>query len=256
MDPRELIQAHRYGEALAAYTARLERGGGESRGALEGQSKALLCLGSFERALSGFIRANEREAQKLNGTNQPYLKTIGTIQWILGDRYAAIETLKRAVDGILDGTILYADLAGGVSQGLLTWYFGVSARDRELQDYALGYLTKLSRKSKIRFWPGPVARYILGQIAFDEMVMVGSGAADFKGAIQIAESDLLKRRQVCNAIFYDAVRKRKEGDEKACARGMLQCSQLENPIIEEEWYLARAEVGQQSNGSASKASRS
>jgi hypothetical protein len=165
--------------------------------------------------------------------------------------------LKRAVDGILDGTILYADLAGGVSQGLLTWYFGVSARDHELQDYALRYLTKLSRKSKIRFWPGPVARYILGQIALDEMLVAGSGAADFKGAIHLAVSDLLKRRQVCNAIFYHAVRKRKEGDEEACTCGMLQCRQLENPIIEEEWYLARAEVvTQQSNGSVIRPSTS
>ena len=45
------------------------------------------------------------------------------------------------------------------------------------------------------------------------------------------------------ACFYAAVTKRNQGDAAACAAGMRQCCALENPLVEEEWYLARAEAG-------------
>jgi len=63
------------------------------------------------------------------------------------------------------------------------------------------------------------------------------------GSNDVAKIEALKRRRLCQALFYVAVAKRDQGDEAGCADGMRQCHALENPLLEEEWYLARAEAG-------------
>ena len=60
----------------------------------------------------------------------------------------------------------------------------------------------------------------------------------------MARTDLLKRRFLCQALFYGACREREAGDEPACMKKMEECFHLENPIIEVEWYLARGEFNQ------------
>jgi len=59
--------------------------------------------------------------------------------------------------------------------------------------------------------------------------------------LEKARRDLLSRRQLCQALFYSACQQRQAGNEKECIEKMRVCSQLENPIIECEWYLARGE---------------
>ena len=59
--------------------------------------------------------------------------------------------------------------------------------------------------------------------------------------IKMARTDLLKRRSLCQALFYGACREREGGDNTACMDKMQECVRLENPIIEVEWYLARGE---------------
>jgi hypothetical protein len=54
---------------------------------------------------------------------------MGTVLWVMGLRGVAKELYRSAVDGIRYGTIHYADIAGGVGQGLLLWYAGVTTKD-------------------------------------------------------------------------------------------------------------------------------
>jgi hypothetical protein len=53
-----------------------------------------------------------------------------------------------------------------------------------------------------------------------------------------AARDILTRRQLCQALFYEAVKKLEAGDEEGYHSGMRACSGLRNPILEREWYLA------------------
>lgn len=247
MDPWDLVLRHRYAEAVAAYDARLRQR--EDSLDLANRSTALLCLGKLEEALAGFRQANELRHNELRGESSPYLKHVAVIQWLLGDRAGAVQTLRDAVEGLASGTILFADFAGGVSPGVLLWYAGVSTNDVAVQGFALKYLKSLSKKSRIKYWPGPLALYVLGRMPFEQVVEAATGVRELSDALEKANGDLLARRQLCQALFHDAVKTRAAGDKEGCLRGMRACAELENPIIEQEWYLARWEV-QQGSGAA------
>src|SRR5207253_2323411 len=57
-----------------------------------------------------------------------------------------------------------------------------------------------------------------------------------------AASDLVLRRRLIKFLFYWGVAKRAKGEEEGCLELMEQCANLENPIVEDEWYLARDEA--------------
>lgn len=210
--------------------------------AVASRSIRLLSEGKLGEALIGYERAQELCGHHIKTAG--YLMRIGTIQWLLGRQMKAVATFRASVDGVLDGSIEFADLAGGVSQGLLLWYAGVTRRDEESETHALEYLRKLSKNARrMQCWPGPLALFVLGQKSETDALADLRNARNLGELVKLAENDLLLRRELCQALFYFGVRKRSEGNEGACQEMMVQCANLENPLIENEWYLARAEVG-------------
>jgi len=164
---------------------------------------------------------------------------------MLGDRANAIRLMTEMVDGILDGSIEFGDAAGGVKQGLLLHYMGITASDERAVSKALTYLRSRVKRRAIELFPGPVACYSLDQVDFSDVLSAATKGRyrDSTGAIDFARTDLLSRRWVCVALFHDGVRARARGDECHCQKRMRECFSLENPLLEEEWYLARNEVG-------------
>jgi tetratricopeptide (TPR) repeat protein len=241
IDPWQLAQAHRYADALAAYDAEPVAGNDQYAPRIANRATVLLCLGRWQEAFDEFARANEIKTRKPRGL-QAYLTEMATAQWLMGRRDDAIETLGRAVDGIASGDIRHTDLAGGVSEGLLLRYAGVTTLDSTVREHALGYLSRLAEGWRIQSWPGPFALYVLERMCFEEVLNLLADTSDIDEIVAVAKIDVLKRRRLCQALFYAAVSKRNEGDEAACRNGMRQCYALENPLIEEEWYLARAET--------------
>ena len=240
MDPWEMVLAHRYSEAMRRYEAELKIQPDDT-GLLAEYATTLLNLGRLNEALAHLWRANALLNQELMGESQPYLTDIGAILWLLGRRDEAIRTFRASVNGILDGSIKFADNAGGVSQGLLLWYAGLTALDETAKEDALNYLRKLARKPRIKYWPGPLALFVLGRQSHGDVLWEASGGSEIDDAILQARSDLLKRRQLTQALFYFAVQRRSDGLEEECREGMRKCASLENPVLEVEWYLARAE---------------
>jgi hypothetical protein len=109
-------------------------------------------------------------------------------------------------------------------------------------------LRRLSRKSSIDYWPGPLARYVLGEISFAEVLAALSKQSDVGNPFEAALADVLARRWLCVALFHDGLRHRVTGQEELCMGRMQECFGLENPFIEPEWYLARYEVGRAAKG--------
>src|SRR5262249_37891193 len=150
--------------------------------------------------------------QKRKGL-QPYLTKMATAQWLMGRRDEAIETLQRAVDGVTSGQISHGDAAGGVSQGLLMWYAGVTALDTAVRGRALAYLSQRSEGARFGSWPGPLGLYILGRARLEDALELLAGTSDIGKLVVVAEEDTLKRRRLCQTLFYAAVAKRDGGDE-------------------------------------------
>jgi tetratricopeptide (TPR) repeat protein len=241
MRPNDLLFAHRYAEAVLAHEKHMMDQPHENYHA--GLGDALLGLKHFQKALSSFRRNDEIENSRLKGSF-PSLGKAGAALWLMGQRREAMETWHHAVAGILDGTIKYGDLAGGGGQGLLLWYAAVTLHDADQLDYAVKYLHKLQKKKvygQSVLWPRPVILMVLGERSFADVLNDGLGSPELSECLRRAGTDLLKRRRLCQALFYDACREREAGNEPACLLRMQVCSQLENPILEEEWYLARGE---------------
>jgi hypothetical protein len=151
--------------------------------------------------------------------------------------------MRGLVQGIIDRSIEFADAAGGVQQGLLLYYMAVTTQDAEAASFALDYMRDRAKRPAIRSWPGPVARYYLREIDFAEVLNAATGVADVQRAVDIARGKLLSRRRLCVALFHDGVRSRTQGAEDQCLARMRECYDLEDPLLEPEWYLARYEVG-------------
>lgn len=236
-----MLFSHRYAEAAKVYRTQLESKPDDS-GLLSAHAIAMLALGRYEEALKDSRRANAIANAELKGQTQPYIERIGSILWLLRRRDEAIQTFRSGVDGIINGSIKYADNAGGVSHGLLLWYAAVSADNAEANRHALKYLAKLAKKSRIEYWPGALALYVIGVKPQEDVILEVCGSSELHEAFSRAKNDLLVRRRLAQSLFYFATRERERGHEDLCRCGMVQCASLENPILENEWYLARAEI--------------
>lgn len=239
MKPKELLFNHRYAEAIAAYKQQMMEG--QNKNTYSALGAAQLSLKHYHEALLSYKRANELE--RLGGSI-PHLSEIGVSLWLLNERAEAIQTWHKAVAGIIDGSIQYGDPAGGAAQGLLLWYGAVTLDDTAEREYALNYLRKLSKKTvhgKAILWPRPVVLMVLGENTLGEALEIAAGSIKMEEAMKKANTDLLTRRRLCQTIFYAACQDRRMENESECIDKMRLCSQLENPILECEWYLARGE---------------
>ncbi|HTW35189.1 MAG TPA: hypothetical protein VMD53_11280 [Rhizomicrobium sp.] len=103
------------------------------------------------------------------------------------------------------------------------------------------YLKKLASRRRIQNWPGPAALFLLGQLTFEDAMKDATGFADLAQAKDIAEQDLMKRRQLTAILFAAGTERRMAGDEAKCRMYMTECAGLTNPLAEYEWYLTRSE---------------
>jgi tetratricopeptide (TPR) repeat protein len=234
------VQRHRYSDALAAYNELIRKGTPEPS-VLAERGTVYLCLEAYEHAAADFEKANDLELRDPAGRSAQYLMDLATALWMLDRTTEAMSLLTQATEGITDGTITYTDLAGGVSQGLLLWYTAISLQDDERRSYSMKFLDRLARKSRIRSWPGPVAVYALRRTEFVNVLRYISDG-DIQECISAARENHWKRRQLTKALFYAAVRDRDDGKAGEALTHMRLCQELENPILENEWYLARHEV--------------
>jgi len=240
----DLFRGHHYREAT--YEARrLRMIDPKDAGPVGCLAKALLAIGDYSEALPLFdlVDVSERSDTRVSGQSGRRI-WISCIHWMIGEKNRAIHLMTEMVDGIIDGSIEFGDAAGGVQQGLLLYYMGISAADEGATSKALSYLRTRVNRFSIKLFPGPVARYYLEEMDFSGVLAAATKgkARDVLEAIEVARGDLLSRRWVSVALFHDGVIGRARGDEVHCRKRMRECFSLENPLLEPEWYLARNEV--------------
>jgi tetratricopeptide (TPR) repeat protein len=247
----ELLASRRFAEAVAACKQVLSVNPNDFA-TMGRMALALRALERYEEALPLLERigAHEKECEITPGHPGRQMD-ISCLCWFLGNRRKAIALMRGLVDGMLDGSIGYGDAAGGMQQGLLLYYMAVTERQPDQAACALDYMrNRLNRLKRlvpghlIESWPAPVARYYLGEIAFDELLVFATGERELPEATAAAEARMLSRRQLCVALFHDGTRNRAQGAEDRCLARMRQCFALKDPLIEPEWYLARHEVAQ------------
>jgi hypothetical protein len=166
--------------------------------------------------------------------------------WMTGDRQIALDIVREWVLAVRDGRIEFTDFAGGVSQGIILCYMATTSRAKSDVDLAMKYLKKLATRPRIKNWPGPAGRFLLGGLTFGDALKDATGLADLAEARKIAEQDGMKRRHLTVLLFAAGTERRMAGDEAGCRMFMTECAGLTNPLVEYEWYLAKGEVSQPS----------
>lgn len=276
------IRAGRYSKALDILAQRL--GSREERDYVDAAARGtiFLCLGQFGKAVQAFKEAEMIHAERAPRHGPVYLESLGVAQWLAGEREGAALTWLQAISGVLDGTISFADGAGGVSQGLLLWYGSVTMNRADYRKQAEKYLVGRAKRKRIENWPGPLAmlvlhrkepkqvlhEYLADRERLSREMDINPGRPDLHivqqveakrlvdqfsktGSIDVvtraARSDILLRRRFVQFLFYSAVTERESGNESECLRLMMTCASLENPLVQDEWYLAREEAARTSN---------
>jgi tetratricopeptide (TPR) repeat protein len=251
MTVHDLMGSGQYAEAIAACKQALAENPDDFK-TFSIMALALRALGRYEEALPLFERLDTYwKGIKIAPGSPGWQEDISCLYWFLGNRQKAITLMRDLVDGMLDGSIQYGDAAGGMQQGLLLYYMAVTERQPDQAACALDYMrNRLSRLQRllpgipVESWPVPVARYYLGALAFDELLVFATGQRQLAEATAAAQVKLISRRQLCVALFHDGARSRAQGAEDQCLARMRECYALEDPLIEPEWYLARHEVEQ------------
>jgi tetratricopeptide (TPR) repeat protein len=254
----DLIINHRYREAASKLMKQLQKRPKAADVHAE-LGRAMLCLGKFERALKHFKAAHAYNKDGDIGAF-PHYDWLGAAHWLVGNKAAAIQTFREAVEHVEKGIIRYGDFAGGASHGLLLWYGGITAKDEIAIAKARNYLNGLTRRKKPRGitnfdrWPCPLALLVLGRMNPDQVLdglvadleKVAREEAEGYGACPIlggeGREDLPVRKQFVQALFYIAIFHRAARQEKESKKYMFLSGCVENPCTI-EWFLARKELG-------------
>lgn len=226
----------------------------EDRAAIGWMSDALRAKGDYREALRCFERLSalhkeDNVARVLAPGSEPYRIEIACLHWLLGDLSTAISQMHGLAAGILDSSIKYGDAAGGMKQGLLLYYMGITAKNADEASYALDYLKKrIWRLRKLlaspasRIWPTPIAQYLIGDIAFESVLEEVERKP--KLAVPDAAERIAKGRRfnLAETMFYDGVKSRAEGDESRCLSRMRESYLPESQSNES--FFARNEIKQ------------
>jgi hypothetical protein len=245
------MRSHRYVEAIAELRRDLANNPNDLA-AVEGMAEALRAKGDYGDALQFFVRlATHRKEDKVGNILAPgsdaWQIDIACVYWLLDDHSRATELMHGVANGILDGSIKYGDAAGGMAQGLLLYYMAITRNMPEEMSFALDYLRSRVKRSSVQNWPCPLARYYLGDIAFEAVMEAVNHPPFLPAVVNAAKAELGRRRRLTVALFHDGVRSRAQGNEEHCLARMRECYGLENPLFEQEWYLARFEVQKADN---------
>jgi hypothetical protein len=238
---RQLFDSYRFSEAVEAYKRQLCEGPEDEWANTGGLGCSLMAAGEFAEAIPHLEKMNAHEHELLPGNLGREIQ-LSVCHWMIGERVQALGIVRDFVIAVRDGKIGYTDIAGGVSQGLILCYMAATLHATADVDLAMNYLKKLATRSRIQYWPGPAALFLLGGLTFGDAVKGATGFADIAQAKQIAEQDLMKRRQLTDILFAAGTERRMAGDAAGCRMFFAECASLTNPLVEYEWYLAKSEV--------------
>jgi hypothetical protein len=206
-----------------------------------------LCLHQYQDAVDTF-RLSLRMAmavEKSRGVDNS--RFLAGALWLAESRDEGANLWRDRVKGISSGSRPYADISGGIADGLLLWFAGVSLQRSELVSDAMAFLKKAAKRAAARSMPGPLASYVLGERPIGNIITESFGTLDIPALKARAATDLLYRRKLSQALHCWATGERRNGNEAACMTLMEHIASMANPFIQIEWFIARGEVERRRN---------
>lgn len=238
----QLYRAGRFDEAISAFQHQLARDDGDRLVNSAGLGESFVAAGRYADAIPVLLEVSEKEKIELPGS-LGHDTEISVCEWLSNNRESGLSRMRALVLGLRDGSITYAnDRAGGLKQVLLLNYMAVSVDSEDDRTLCLTFIRRVLQSNKATNWPGPVARLLLGMATLEETLSNGLGVTNLAESSELASTDLMKRRKLCNILFNSAVHGRMQGNTALCSDFMRACAALANPMIEFDWHLAKGEA--------------
>jgi tetratricopeptide (TPR) repeat protein len=244
-DTWNLIGLGRYHEAIRQYEEQLKASWARHRLSLSvfaNKATAEMAAGRVldaERTLEQSLAFSKRE----NRGSDLRLE-LSAVQWLSGHVEEAVHSLAIRIEGIKDGSVQFTDLAGGGTEGLILYYYGVCLNRTVIIDDASRFLKQIKERNRFGFdsWPNALVRWFLGELDDSSVLMEGCGTISLETALLKARTDMLVRRQLIEFCFHKAVRALRLEEQAQSLEFFETIISLENPLVSDEWYLARHEV--------------
>jgi hypothetical protein len=193
---------------------------------------AYLWLYRYQQAWDHFHKAIKEH----HSTSSAFYGMAGLAKWCLGEPSEAISQWRSGLGA------QYADTAGlGVKMRLLLFFASVVRPELLDNGSVRKLLLEVTTDRRIRYWPGPIAQYILGEINENE----------FQALCQVTNEPQTRNRQwvgefyrglrlgqSAHSIFKESMRKLSDTDQPA----RWDEGTLVDRIWLEEYFLARHEA--------------
>src|SRR5262249_16610756 len=105
------------------------------------------------------------------------LLSLSEVQWLNGHAEEAVSSFMSRIRGLKDGSVQFADAAGGGTDGLMLHYYGVRLGWSSLIENAHEWLKRVRKRNRfgLRNWPGPLVRWFFGELDDSAVLMEGCG---------------------------------------------------------------------------------
>jgi hypothetical protein len=206
------------------------------------RGSALMCLHRFADAAKEFSLANELAAEDAPiNSHLAFGEKEGAALWLSENWEIAAAKWKEIVDAMISGKKTMGDSAGGVGPCMLLWFAGQTLKDTKLSELAKKHLRKLSKSSKIKVWPGPLAAIALGTKSADFIFQEYCETKGIKHSVDKQAEGYLDRRQLSQLFFYWGFECKERGDSERFI-SLMAASYSQKVWQEPEWFLARSNV--------------
>jgi tetratricopeptide (TPR) repeat protein len=123
----QLFDSYRFKEAAEAYERQLREGPPNDLANMSGLGNSLMAAGEYAKAIPYLEKVSEDRKKSL--PRSPGCDDqVAVCHWMVGDRVRAVDIIRNLVMGVRDRKIIYTDLAGGSSQGVILCYMAATLR--------------------------------------------------------------------------------------------------------------------------------
>lgn len=233
-----LFEHRKFRQAIRAFTAEFKA----ERWAATLCNRALahLNLGNLNAALKDLQQAEALPTPF--GRSDGYLQMIGMVLWLMKKESEAADVWLQLVKDFNAGKISYSDAAGGVETGHLLWFASCHPGLEELRVPANQFLTKRCRSKRASSWPGPIAKFLLGNLS-QKALLTAARVERSDDSIPEENCRILESRQFCQVYFYLGARAIGTNNQRMIRKNMQKAVQHgSKSLIENEYYLAKREL--------------
>ena len=177
----------------------------------------LLNLEKPEQALLDFQKLIE-----LRQTSDSGYIGAGVALWWMDQKTQAVQIWQNAIDS------RYTDAAGGVTVPALLFFAASRLKELNLEKDSIRLLRTRSKTKRASAWPGPVAKFLLGDITEEELLQ------------KVYQFPTLQARMLTKANFWIGVDHYRDGNIESYRYHLNQTRA--GHILEPEHYLAKVEL--------------